>query len=68
MRSQTEQLNYFLNSELDAWQWEEQAQHQEENRPYNHKGRNNNNNTQEEIHSLWDVHNPPMCDSMQACR
>ncbi|XP_026224538.1 uncharacterized protein LOC113167854 [Anabas testudineus] len=56
-------------SEPDAWQREEQAQHQEGNRSYyNHKGRNNNNNTRDKTASLWDVHNPAMCDSMRACR
>lgn len=66
MHSQTELL---FNSEPDAWQREEQAQHQEGNRSYyNHKGRNNNNNTRDKTASLWDVHNPAMCDSMRACR
>ncbi|GAA6216410.1 sushi domain-containing protein 3-like [Lates japonicus] len=56
-------------NESDVWQWEEQAQHQEDNRSrYSHKGRNNNNNTQEKLHSLWDTHNPAMCDNMRGCR
>ncbi|XP_022594891.1 uncharacterized protein LOC111217345 [Seriola dumerili] len=56
-------------TDSDVWQWEEQAQHQEDNRSrYSHKGRNNNNNTQEKMLSLWDTHNPAMCDNMRACR
>nr|XP_019951570.1 PREDICTED: sushi domain-containing protein 3-like isoform X1 [Paralichthys olivaceus] len=55
--------------ETDMWQWEEPTQHQGNNRShYSHKGRNNNNNTQEKTLSLWDSHNPAVCDNMQACR
>ncbi|XP_040008850.1 uncharacterized protein LOC120803900 [Xiphias gladius] len=51
------------------WQWEERPQHQVDNRSrYSHKGRNNNNNTQEKMLSLWDTHNPALCDGMRACR
>lgn len=52
------------------WQWEEQAQHHQDNRShYNHIGRNNNNNnTQEKVLSLWDTGYPAMCDNMRACR
>ncbi|KAK2851611.1 hypothetical protein Q5P01_007887 [Channa striata] len=55
--------------ESDAWQWAERAQHQENNRSHhNHKGRNNNNNTQEKMLSLWESHDPAVCDSARACR
>ncbi|XP_045912124.1 sushi domain-containing protein 3 [Micropterus dolomieu] len=56
--------------ESDVWQWEEQAQHLQDNRShYNHIGRNNNNNnTQEKVLSLWDTGYPAMCDNMRACR
>lgn len=52
------------------WQWEEQAQLQEDNRShYSHKGRNNNNNnTQEKVLSPWDNGNQAMCDNTRACR
>lgn len=52
------------------WQWEDQAQHQEDNRSrYSHKGHNNNNNnTEEKMFSLWDTRNPIHCDNMRPCR
>lgn len=60
----------FFYRESDMWQWEEQAQHQEDNGSrYSHKGRNNNNNnTQEKMLSLWDTHSPALCDNMRAYR
>lgn len=56
--------------DAEVWQWEEQAQHQEDMRSgYSHKGRNNNNNnTQEKVPSLWNPRSPAMCDNMQTCR
>ncbi|XP_073326718.1 uncharacterized protein susd3 [Pagrus major] len=56
--------------DAEVWQWEEQAQHREDNRSrYSHNCRNNNNNnTQEKVLSLWDTGNPAMCENMRACR
>ncbi|KAF6729252.1 Sushi domain-containing protein 3 [Oryzias melastigma] len=56
--------------ELDAWQQEEQRQHQEDGRTRDsHKGRNNNNNNaQEKMLPLWDPINPSLGINMQPCR
>ncbi|XP_071377101.1 uncharacterized protein [Centroberyx affinis] len=55
--------------ETDLWHREERMEQRVDNRSrYSHKGRNNNNNTQEKALSLWDDHNPVLCDNKRACR
>ncbi|KAM9855455.1 uncharacterized protein susd3 isoform 2-T2 [Aulostomus maculatus] len=55
--------------ESAMWQWQEQARHQDHRSHFIHSGRNNNNNnSQEKMLSLWDTHNPLLCDNIPVCR
>ncbi|XP_056130542.1 sushi domain-containing protein 3 [Lampris incognitus] len=60
-------------SDADLWQTVEQIERMEGRSHYGHKGRNtnNNNNTntnQDPALSLWDDHDPALCNSKRSCR